>query len=238
MSEGSASKRISLPPSQTEVLTLIVKLLDKAGHDPRLTIRILREKAESRLQLQRGALKPFRSKIKSTVVKWWQTKEEQTVHAAKMLVKLAKASGNQDCYSDLRGLPITEQISKLRERLAQKGLVFSAVVTDAEVIAAQKQTDLRKELDDIDQNAIISGDRKRKAAIAAMDSINATSSSSSDGADSRNNSQWGGAALSQNVAEAKAGSSNSGMNSGTSSDQAVVARKAAIIHDSDDEAEF
>jgi hypothetical protein len=40
--------------------SVIFKLLDKAGKDPRLTPRILREKAEQRLSLNKGDLKSKR----------------------------------------------------------------------------------------------------------------------------------------------------------------------------------
>ena len=50
--------------------TLVVKLLDKAGEDPRLTPRLLRNKMEDKMNLERGALKVKRELIKTLIVKW------------------------------------------------------------------------------------------------------------------------------------------------------------------------
>jgi hypothetical protein len=52
----------------------ITKLLEKAGHDPRLTPRILREKAEQRMTLEKGGLKAKREKIKDIICAWWDKK--------------------------------------------------------------------------------------------------------------------------------------------------------------------
>ena len=72
------------------LLKTITKLLDKAGTNPRLTPRILREKAEQRMSLQKGDLKPNREEIKKMICKWWETqrasqvdKEESTLKAVR-----------------------------------------------------------------------------------------------------------------------------------------------------------
>ena len=49
---------------------LVIKLLDKAGEDPRLTPRLLRNKMEDKMNLERGALKVKRELIKTLIVKW------------------------------------------------------------------------------------------------------------------------------------------------------------------------
>ena len=53
----------------------VTKLLDKAGSDPRLTPRILREKAEQRMNLLKGDLKPNRERIKDIIYEWWRVRK-------------------------------------------------------------------------------------------------------------------------------------------------------------------
>lgn len=54
------------------LLKTITKLLDKAGKDPRLTPKILREKAEQRMELSKGHLKDKREAIKLIICEWWK----------------------------------------------------------------------------------------------------------------------------------------------------------------------
>lgn len=51
---------------------MVNKLLDKAGKDPRLTPRLLREKTEQRLDLKRDHLKSSRALIKELICSWWK----------------------------------------------------------------------------------------------------------------------------------------------------------------------
>jgi hypothetical protein len=53
------------------VVRVMMKLLDKAGNDPRLTSRILREKVEEKLKLKKGDLKSKREFMKLHTLKWW-----------------------------------------------------------------------------------------------------------------------------------------------------------------------
>lgn len=69
----------------------VTKLLDKAGKDPRLTPRILREKAEQRLSLSKGDLKPQREKIKDIIWDWWEKqKTAQLDREAAILKSVSK----------------------------------------------------------------------------------------------------------------------------------------------------
>ena len=54
------------------LLKTILKLLDKAGKDPRLTPRLLRDKAEQRMTLAKGELKSKREQIKVIICDWWK----------------------------------------------------------------------------------------------------------------------------------------------------------------------
>ncbi len=132
MTMSSSSDSNQLPP-EADVFVLVVKLLDKAGKDPRLTIRILREKAESRLQLKKGSLKPLRPKIKDCVVKWWMVQEEEARHCLKMMVRLSKASGNTSALLGLQGMIATEQINAIRNRCVKiniSGIPYHRVVSN------------------------------------------------------------------------------------------------------------
>jgi len=51
---------------------MVNKLLDKAGKDPRLTPRLLREKTEQRLDLKKDELKSKRTLIKELICSWWK----------------------------------------------------------------------------------------------------------------------------------------------------------------------
>lgn len=51
---------------------MVNKLLDKAGKDPRLTPRLLREKTEQRLDLKKDQLKSSRALIKELICSWWK----------------------------------------------------------------------------------------------------------------------------------------------------------------------
>jgi hypothetical protein len=84
---------------------MILKLLDRAGSNPRLTARLLREKAEERLKLDKDALKYKREDIKKIIAEWWNAnmvskppvvKKEtpfSTDATLQALTRLAKALG-------------------------------------------------------------------------------------------------------------------------------------------------
>lgn len=61
--------------SDSDMQATVTKLLDKAGSDPRLTPRILREKAEQRMNLLKGDLKPNRERIKDIIYEWWRVRK-------------------------------------------------------------------------------------------------------------------------------------------------------------------
>jgi hypothetical protein len=103
-------------PSDEVVVKVVYKLLDKAGHDPRLTLRILRNKTEDRLSLERSALKGIRPQIKNYVYEWWCLREKAAVDTIKSLIRLCRVSGNAGILSDLKGLPMSEQMQIIRER--------------------------------------------------------------------------------------------------------------------------
>ena len=94
---------------------MILKLLEKAGSDPRLTPRLLREKAEQRLQLDKGSLKSKRNLIKDWIVEWYRQKK---IVELKALVKLAKASGlAPQIFKGLSELTDEDKVVALRKRL-------------------------------------------------------------------------------------------------------------------------
>jgi len=70
---------VSTAWTDEDVEKTITKLLDKAGHDPRVTPRILREKAEQRMNLTKGDLKSKREIIKAIICDWWQKRKSMEV---------------------------------------------------------------------------------------------------------------------------------------------------------------
>jgi len=55
-----------------DLFTNVLKLLNKAGNDRRLTPRILRKKLEERMKLPEGGLKSKRELIKTHIFKWFK----------------------------------------------------------------------------------------------------------------------------------------------------------------------
>jgi hypothetical protein len=102
--------------------TVVFRLLDKAGRDHRCTLKLLRDKAEKRMSLATGALKPQREEIKQLIMTWWEkeeAKEKQFLrNKLAVLVKLAKASGNAPAiFKGVKELPNDEARIKV---LSQK----------------------------------------------------------------------------------------------------------------------
>jgi hypothetical protein len=85
------------PSGSDNLETTIIKLLDKAGRDPRCSLKLLRDKAEKRMALPLNSLKPKREEIKQIIMKWWEKEELKDKqfhhHKLALLVKLAKAGG-------------------------------------------------------------------------------------------------------------------------------------------------
>ncbi len=163
MSEGDKN-------NETILAGCLVKLLDKAGHDPRLTPRLLREKAEDRLSMKRHSLKPKREWIKKIIVRWWiqnidnkaekekgsngVKKEDVTDEdkSVRQYNKLAQAVGHSALLKDLGSLSHSAKISTLRSKLITEGYSFSEVPTDDEIATAARQFELKKELKNIEGN--------------------------------------------------------------------------------------
>lgn len=56
----------------------VTKYLSRAGTDPRCTPKMLREKTEDKMKLERGTLDAFKPRIKKLIIKWWkETGKEQ-----------------------------------------------------------------------------------------------------------------------------------------------------------------
>lgn len=163
--------------NETILAACLVKLLDKAGHDPRLTPRILREKAEDRLSMKRRSLKPKREWIKKVIVRWWiqnidkaekdkgsngAKKEEVTEEdkAMRQYNKLAQAVGQSELLKDLGNLSRSAKISNLRSKLVAEGFSFSEVPTDDEIATAARQFELKKELKKIEGNDNVVGKKR------------------------------------------------------------------------------
>lgn len=111
----------------SQVLIVIMKLLDKAGDDPRLTARILRGKAEERLKLSAGSLKSKREMIKKIIVKWWNSKHSSSLSssadavpvqseedkALQRLNKLTRNVGLSGYFKSTSDLPTKQRIDSI-----------------------------------------------------------------------------------------------------------------------------
>ena len=179
------------------------KLMDKAGKDQRLTPRLLREKAEQKMKLPKGALKCKRTKIKVMIIDWWDKNVEPVPTATsktadgvevdpelvilRSLAKYAKAVGKGPAYfKELTGSTV-EKAKVLRKRLRDDGFSVPFATTSAEIETARKAHDMKKELQDIDQSLVIKHSRrgdepptekKMKTEKSASSSSSSSSSSS------------------------------------------------------------
>jgi len=97
---------------------VLMKLLSKAGKDPRLTPRLLREKAAQRLSLDKEAVKKFREQIKDIIMEWWDVADQNHNHIILQLSRFAKASGcTPAMFAELGKIADKEEkITLFRER--------------------------------------------------------------------------------------------------------------------------
>ncbi len=96
---------------------VIFKLLDKAGHDPRLTPRKLRAKAEERIfgkDNSAGRLKEKRDLIKDFIMNWSEAQKAKEIAKMKALMEVAKATGA--IVPIMKGIA---EIGSLSERIAE-----------------------------------------------------------------------------------------------------------------------
>ena len=101
-------------PSNDEIKEQIMKLLHKAGTDPRVTPRLLREKAEQKLKLDKNALKGKRPVIKDWIMEWWMERQSKLGEDLKLLVKLSKAAGYAPgIFQDIRLMEDREEQIKI-----------------------------------------------------------------------------------------------------------------------------
>lgn len=172
---------------QELLVRTINKLLDKAGKDPRLTPRILREKMEQRMNLARGTLKPKREELKDLIYDWWvknqnEDNKDGIKKELKPLIKLARVSGLVPTILEgLVDFPEQNRPAELRKRLRNKGVRFTnPTPTESDICAAQEIADNKKHKDlmrdhrDLDQGNILPSDAKRRVII------NPTARSNSD----------------------------------------------------------
>lgn len=85
---------------QVQLKAIVLKLLDKAGHDPRLTPRILRNKVEDKMSIERGGLKIKRDYIKTLIFKWWKVNHPESAITSGPLPAI-KAGGSASSSSSV-----------------------------------------------------------------------------------------------------------------------------------------
>lgn len=164
------------------VVAQVVKLLDKAGTDPRLTPRLLRNKTAEKLKLPVGSLEDLKPLIKKVIIKWWKTtqlqKEDEKKETVKVkaeekpagdasddfgwkkLSKFAQVAGKAPAvYAGLSELAPKEKCDKLRERLREMGFNFSDIPTDAEISNERKAFERKRDAEDLDPSLIVNKKR-------------------------------------------------------------------------------
>ena len=187
------------------------KLMDKAGRDQRLTPRLLREKAEEKMKLPKGALKCKRTRIKVMIIDWW-SKNVEPVNVAvtskstkkesgdgvetdpelvilRSLAKYAKAVGKGPSYfKELTGSTV-EKAKVLRKRLRDDGFTVPFAPSSADIETARKAYDMKKELQDIDQSLVIKHSRRGDEPPMQKIKTEKSSSSSSTSASAKQSMQ-------------------------------------------------
>lgn len=162
-----------------KLLAVMTKLLDKAGRDPRVTPRLLREHAEKRMSLEKGELKPMREKLKTVIVEWWykqkgldQDKQKEALHS---LTKLARSVGLLSIYKGITSeTTVKEKVIIVRKKLREKAphLEFSDVPTEKEIAKAKKRYEETKDMEGIDESLILSPSAGRKRTSGMSDQGN------------------------------------------------------------------
>lgn len=105
-----------------EILTaVILKLLDKAGHNPLLTARKLRAKAEEKMfgkEEYAGKLKSYRNKIKDIIMLWDEKEKERELAILKLLLRISKVgAAPQAVLSGLSDISNrSDRITEFRKR--------------------------------------------------------------------------------------------------------------------------
>ena len=167
-----------------QLKVVVNKLMDKAGLNPRLTPRLLREKAEARMKLPDGALKNKRPRIKIFIVDWWSKIVAPVPSAPKSskgsgggddddhtidpdlallrnIAKYAKAVGKGNSFfKDLPATTNKEKAKVLRKRLLSEGIDVPTAPTALDIEAAKKAHELKKEASDVDPTLIVSHSRR------------------------------------------------------------------------------
>lgn len=123
----SSSKHI-----EDEIKKITWALLQKAGHNPKLTPRLLRQQLEKQMKVQSGSFDKYRKLIKSVIFVWWdqsqddlglnsnkQVDDKNAAFALQMLTQLAKAAGKMPGV--MKNLPEEphDRIKALREKFVE-----------------------------------------------------------------------------------------------------------------------
>lgn len=129
--------------------SIILKLLDKAGTDKRLTLRILRNKTEEKMKLQKGILKVKRDMIKSLTYKWWKVNQTNSNNTATepAVNKSTKTSenSNSSASADIKtSKPSSEEWKQLEALAKAVGKSIFIKTIDKQLSEKEKSNKLRK----------------------------------------------------------------------------------------------
>lgn len=159
------------------VRSLVAGFLRTADADT-TTLKQVRKNVEA--SLGRDATEEERTLIKELATKWATeaaapaaapeppplSKEELALKQLRLMVKAI--GGGPQFYKNLKDQSLSEQATTLRARLREAGApIKGAVPTATEIKQAEKERDLKRDLDGIDTSLIIDSKRRRTTAPVA-----------------------------------------------------------------------
>lgn len=161
-------------PEKAELKAAVIKLLERAGRHPKLTPRILREKAEKILKLEPHTLKSKREYVKKVAIQWWRSEKEvihpietaSTSSSNSELAKLSKIAivvGKSSLLKELTEYANNkEKVNYLRKTLRDLNYSFSDIPTDEEIEKLKKKyTQNSQDSKTLDNNEDTPSQRKR-----------------------------------------------------------------------------
>ncbi len=147
----------------------VTKYLSRAGTDPRCTPKVLREKTEDKMKLDRGTLDAFKPRIKKLIIKWWkETGRDQVGNNGTSSSKIKAES--RDTVAPAIVPPSEEEVRtwkafKAFSKASGKGAELLMGLNEIKV-AGDRIAALRKRV--IDANLSFSDPHPTESEIAAM----------------------------------------------------------------------
>mmetsp|Transcript_34598 Transcript_34598/g.32964 ORF Transcript_34598/g.32964 Transcript_34598/m.32964 type:complete len:205 (+) Transcript_34598:87-701(+) len=170
---------------QKELKDIVMKLLEKKGDDPRLTPRLLREKTEQKMHLEKDALFKMKSQIMGMIESWWKSSHPSSGNS-KTPKNDKPSTTDQDPLISLRnyaravGLTqnfFKEQIyldksnkdkaSLIRKRLRDDGHEVSDAPSSDDIEKAKEKYQMKIEMkENMKENDVLAHSRRRVETVS------------------------------------------------------------------------